>query len=282
MLGKLMKYEWRGLRKPMLILLAILAGTTLLTSILILSINPENDEVVLNISFLTTLASVMIYYFGLIACSLGVSLAIAIRFYKTCYTDQGYLTHTLPVSTRQLVGAKTIVACLCQLIMMICIVLSLVILIGVFFSHMISFADYNELNNINHIFYEINEEFTTEFGISFTAFCVFICGFSLISCVTSTMIIMGCVSLGQLYTKHRVLGAIIAYFLVTFVMQIAAYIGMIPFYANITKAEIAGETLKIFPAIMPMYLPILIVQIILAIGMYFTNIHMMTKRLNLE
>ena len=50
--------------------------------------------------------SIFLYYFGLIGCTLGTMLIIAIRFYKTCYTDQGYLTHTLPATTRQILNAK--------------------------------------------------------------------------------------------------------------------------------------------------------------------------------
>ena len=37
MLGKLMKYEWKGLKKPLSILLLVLLGITLLTGILILT-----------------------------------------------------------------------------------------------------------------------------------------------------------------------------------------------------------------------------------------------------
>ena len=45
MLGKLMKYEWRGLRLPLLIMLGILGGTTLLACIIIFTINPKMDDV---------------------------------------------------------------------------------------------------------------------------------------------------------------------------------------------------------------------------------------------
>lgn len=107
MLGKLIKYEWKSLSRQFLVMLAILAGTTLVSSLIIVSINFEFDDVNENYSLFMLIGSVLIYYLGLIVCSIGTSLIVAIRFYKSCYTDAAYLTHTLPVSARQLVGAKT-------------------------------------------------------------------------------------------------------------------------------------------------------------------------------
>ena len=114
MLGKLIKYEWKSLSRQFLVMLAILAGTTLVSSLIIVSINFEFDDVNENYSLFMLIGSVLIYYLGLIVCSIGTSLIVAIRFYKSCYTDAAYLTHTLPVSARQLVGAKTIASCLIQ------------------------------------------------------------------------------------------------------------------------------------------------------------------------
>ncbi len=44
MLGKLIKYEWRGLRLPLTIMMIVLAGTMILTCGVILTINPKLDE----------------------------------------------------------------------------------------------------------------------------------------------------------------------------------------------------------------------------------------------
>ena len=45
MLGKLIKYEWKSLSRQFLVMLAILAGTTLVSSLIIVSINFEFDDV---------------------------------------------------------------------------------------------------------------------------------------------------------------------------------------------------------------------------------------------
>ena len=84
MLGKLIKYEWKSLSRQFLVMLAILAGTTLVSSLIIVSINFEFDDVNENYSLFMLIGSVLIYYLGLIVCSIGTSLIVAIRFYKSC------------------------------------------------------------------------------------------------------------------------------------------------------------------------------------------------------
>lgn len=285
MLGKLIKYEWKGLRKPLSILYLVLLGITIITAILILTINPEFDDVTVGLSVLFTVLSVLLYYFGIIACSYGTILIIAIRFYKTCYTDEAYLTHTLPVSTKQLVGAKTITAVLCHLLSMLFIVLTAVLLVGIFVTHMINLGEIPaaELSEgLSEVFAELNDEFATEMGISFVGYFAYLGIYSLIASVCSIISVLGCVSLGQLYTKHRILGAIIAYFAMTTILQVVAYVGMIPMYSKIFAAEYSGETVLMFDLLQPTLLITLAGSVIMAVVMHFVNMHMMTKRLNLE
>ena len=70
MLGKLIKYEWKSLSRQFLVMLAILAGTTLVSSLIIVSINFEFDDVNENYSLFMLIGSVLIYYLGLIVCSI--------------------------------------------------------------------------------------------------------------------------------------------------------------------------------------------------------------------
>lgn len=278
MLGKLMKYEWRGLRKPLLILFAVLAGTTLLSSFLILTINPSYDDVSNGLSVVLAFASLLLYYFGIIASSAGTSLIIAIRFYKTCYTDQGYLTHTLPVSAKQLVAAKTIMACVCQLLMFVCITVSIVTVVGVFIAHMINISD----SSFNITWSIIEQSFQDNFGIGTFYYFGFFAIYCLICSIAGTCMILGCVSLGQLYTKHRVLGAVIAYFGVSMILQIITFIGMIPMYIRLFTIAEKGMTITPIQVMQPLFIIILAASIIIAIVMHFVNIYMMTKKLNLE
>lgn len=284
MLGKLLKYEWKGLCSPLLIMLVVLGGTTALTSGVILTINPQYDETITWYSMMALILSIFLYYFGIIGCTLGTMLIIAIRFYKTCYTDQGYLTHTLPVSTRQILNAKIIASILIYLLMILAIVATVYIVIEVAIHHIFSFMpeDYDELRRVLSL--EIStllNEFEDELGISLGAYSAYMIIYMLISIIANIVTVLGCVSLGQLYAKHRVIGAIVAYFVVQFIMQIIGYICSIPMYTKMIVSTYDND-LTPFGIMSPTMNLTLLMTVIVAIVMYFINLHMMTKKLNLE
>lgn len=62
MLGKLIKYEWRGLRLPLTIMMIVLAGTMILTCGVILTINPKLDETLAWYSGVALTLSFLLYY----------------------------------------------------------------------------------------------------------------------------------------------------------------------------------------------------------------------------
>lgn len=286
MLGKLMKYEWRGLRLPVSIMIGILGATTLLTCIIIFTIDPKLDSVASGFSMISLVLSFMLYYFGVIGCSVGTMLIIAIRFYKTTYTDQGYLTHTLPVDSKTLLAAKTITSVLCHLIMLASIVITILIIIGVGIYHISNVSTYYDAQYWHHFFTEafsdFSEEFKEEYGISFGLFVVFYILFLIISSISGIMSVLGCISLGQLYAKHRILGAIIAYFGMMGIQQFISYIAMMPTYSKMLRAEALSETMPMLEVISPTMIITLLWSVTVAVVMHLINLHMMTKRLNLE
>lgn len=285
MLGKLLKYEWRGLRFPFLILLIVLASTTVLTCGVILTINPRYDESVAWYSALALMLSIFLYYFGIIGCTLGTSLIVVIRFYKTCYTDQGYLTHTLPVTARQLLNAKLIAAMIVDLLMVLSIVVSLFLIAEVALHHVASFIPgytYEEMmREFSEEFSYIFSEFEELLGIRFGLYLVYMIVYSIIAMIANIVTIFGCVSLGQLFTKHRIIGAIIAYFAVQFILQIVGYFVTLPMYTKMLVGNY-NNNFTMFGLLSPSLNLTLVTVVILAVIMYFVNLHMMTKKLNLE
>ncbi len=285
MLGKLMKYEWRGLRLPLLIMLGILGASTLLTCLLIFTINPRFDNVATGFSVMGLVLSILLYYFGIIGCSVGTMLIIAIRFYKTTYTDEGYLTHTLPVETKTLLAAKTITAVLCYLLMLLGVVATLFIIIGAIYTHVCNISAYEGVyfdQQLGEMLAELSDGFRREYGISFGGFVAFYAIFMVVACISAIMTVLGCVSLGQLYTKHRIIGAIIAYFAVMSVQQFISYLAMLPTYSRMLRAEAMAETIPMFEIISPTMILSLLWAVAVSVIMHIVNLHMMTKRLNLE
>lgn len=283
MLGKLLKYEFKGLITPMLIMLAILLGTTVIAASTICSITPDLNESMEGIAIITTMFSFLLYYIGIIGCSLGMMIIIGIRFYKTCYTDQGYLTHTLPVTTHQLVGAKTIASVVSYLIVFAGMVISIISLVYIGVGHVIKLDDDLDKATVHSAFGLIDKGIEEVFGKSASSIFGFYMVCIVIGCISAVMIIMGCVSLGQMYTKHRIIGAILAYFIVMFAQQIVNSIFSAFSYASILSVNDMSASANIFDRIFgPQMICMIIFNVIVAIVLYFVNIHMMTKRLNLE
>ena len=283
MLGKLIKHEWRGYKVSLIIIFAVLAVTTLLTGLMIQTINPDHDDVVSGLSLMITIFSIFLYYFGIIGCILGSMLVIAVRFYKTCYTDQGYLTHTLPASPVQILSSKIITAVLHYMLVAAGIVVSFIIIaMSAFFRG--EQLNPSEFSNVSfgELYSEININFENEFGVSLTLYFIVILLFAIISLISTIIITLGCVSLGQLFTKHRIIGAIIAFFGVNTILQIISFVATIPMYIKIGAAEMYNQNMTPFEAISPSFLITILGTVVMAVIMYFVNLHMMTKKLNLE
>lgn len=292
MLGKLLKYEWKGFRFPLLIMLIVLAGTTALACVVILSINPRYDEAFRGFSMTSLIFSILIYYFGIIGCSWGVIIVIAVRFYKTCYSDNGYLTHTLPVSAQKILSAKIISSFIAVMLMTLAVTATVLIVLNVGINHIISLA----LEESNAHFYDIEEarreifkeissvftEFKDALGISYGLFIAYSIVYYIIAVLSNVVTVLGCVSLGQLYAKHRIIGAIIAYFVVQFVLQIFMRIAIMPMYSRMMSNFGSREKYTIFGFLSPTMNLTLLFMVIMAAAMYFINLYMMTKKLNLE
>ncbi len=73
-------------------------------------------------------------------------------FYKTCYTDQGYLTHTLPVTPHQLLNSKILTAIFTHLLMIFAIILSIFIILQVGIHHVFSFIPDYSYAELRHEF----------------------------------------------------------------------------------------------------------------------------------
>lgn len=285
MLGKLIKYEWKGLRFPLMIMMIVLAGTMILTCGVILTINPKLDETLTWYSVMALMLSIFLYYFGIIGCTLGTTLIVVVRFYKTCYTDQGYLTHTLPVTPHQLLNSKILTAIFTQLLMIFAIILSIFIILQVGIHHVFSFIpdySYAELRHeFSIVFADILDSFEDEFGLRLGLYIAYLLFYCIVGVISNVITLFGCVSLGQLYAKHRIVGAIAAYFLLQFVMMIIGYITAIPMYTRML-AGTYYDNATVFGIMSPTMNMSLLTTVLLAVVMYFVNLHMMTKKLNLE
>lgn len=100
MFGKLLKHEWLGSRRLVGILCGIIAAAGVLSggSLRNLTWSAVNENQAMVAAYTTVLATALMVVLG--CCVLSMYFLVY-RFYKTRFTDQGYLMLTLPVTTHQ-------------------------------------------------------------------------------------------------------------------------------------------------------------------------------------
>lgn len=217
MLGKLIKYEWKNTWKTGCLLLI---GLALITFLGWLSFQSQVWQAAesggynrMTVWDILSFAMLMLYVVLLIVINYGILVYVGVRFYKTMYTDEGYLLHTLPVTKHQLLLSKILIGGVWSLLILLGVYLSVFLLalsmIGVFMP-----ADYTYSQLLGEFFAEFgNLDVLCRdlFDMGIASFSVMTVLITLISPFASITVLFGAISIGQLFTKHRVLMAIVSY-----------------------------------------------------------------------
>lgn len=104
MLGKLIKYDMKALNRFLILIHGFLLFAALLVRFFLTGrvlVETPKDGTLLGLSFL-------LFFLIIMSVSFGTFIVIAVRFYKNLFSDEGYLTRTLPVTSGQHLLSKTI------------------------------------------------------------------------------------------------------------------------------------------------------------------------------
>ncbi|MGN1181311.1 MAG: hypothetical protein ACI4SD_08850 [Suilimivivens sp.] len=274
MLGKLLKHEWKSVWKVPAVLLGVmlvlsaLAGTTFML--------PVWDSDINGLELLVILIW-MLFYFAIIGVSLGVTLYMAIHFYKSMFTDEGYLTHTLPVTSHELLISKILPIMAWSALTTIGIFAS----VGIFGGMAVA-AFKPAAMTFGEIFERVLEELTQAgvFGnIGWEAFLGSLVFLGITGLINGAMMIVGSVSIGQLVGKHKVLGSIGAYFALNTVIQIVSSALIMPVMLVNVKND---DPASVFDVLAPTYFAIGVVAILVSAGLYFLSEYLIRRKLNLD
>lgn len=134
--------------------------------------------------------------------SLATEILIAIRFYKNLFSNEGYLTHTLPATRGQHLAAKTVAGGLWLFLDQVLLFVSLFFVIAT--------------SDVVDLYWENKDAFLTELGLAgmnlpAAKIILFILLFSLINAVSSAIMIYASIVVGQRFQSHPVLGAVVSY-----------------------------------------------------------------------
>lgn len=120
MLGKLIKYEFKGTARLYLPFFALLVLLTVVNRFS-LQFSVSHSEIM----EIPSVLAMMLYIVAVIAIFVIAMVATVQRFYKNFMTDEGYLMFTLPVSQDGLILSKLIVATIWNIFSVLIAMLSL-------------------------------------------------------------------------------------------------------------------------------------------------------------
>lgn len=296
MLGKLFKHEWKGTYRTGCLMLVALVGITFLSWLAFQSpmwrtLYGNNDYYQANFGIsmlnLASTFTLILYFVLLVAVPIGTTAYLAVRFYRTMYTDEGYLTHTLPVKEGQLMAVKTLISSLWLLIVSLGVILSvfalMVFLINAILPPEYTFAEFwEEFRRIYETeMRDVLAMMEKEMGISFRGYFIYTVISLVLGSFTSIMTLFGAISIGQLFAKHRVLMAIVSYILVRIITGIFASAVESLFAASLAGS--ARDSLTAVGSYLNANLIIaLVLNLIFAVLLYLVSWLVNTRKLNLE
>lgn len=288
MLGKLFKYEWKSISKIGCIMLLTLLAVTLLGSVA-LWVSPlgkimEGDSTVLNnemqsfVFVISMVASLFLYILLLMGVMYGIVIYLGVHFYKTMYTDQGYLTHTLPVSSHQLLISKTLAAGLWNLLIFLALGISVIVLTAVLAATAVRATDAGlNFGAFWEEFGDMLAELVNEMDMRSLHYIIVLMLTLLLSPFSSAMMMFGALTIGQLSRKHKVLMGIVAYVGLMMVNYILSLIGQLctaTFYSNSYSAY--GNYMLL------QYDLSLLQSVVFGVVLYFVSHYIISRKLNLE
>lgn len=268
MLKTLLKYEWKATWK---FLVSINLFIILITIIGIISFelgmwNWTNDTLIAIAIF-----AYLFYIIAISAAGISTSVYLYIRFYKTMYTDEGYLTHTLPVSANMHIISKLLIAVFWTMVSSTVMLISVIILLIYIMAALSDAPILETFLVMTTAFSEFN------INISGVLFAIELIVITLISSFGSILMGYVAISIGQLVQKHKIGTSILIYFGFYMAMQTVCSIIMLPM---MTISIVSGtSSFYLFNSVV---IATGIVYAILSVVLYFVILHITKKKLNLD
>ncbi|MSS64694.1 hypothetical protein [Velocimicrobium porci] len=266
MLSKLIKYEFKSTAKWFFPLYAFTVVLAQLTKMLISS--SIFEEGMLNI---IPTAITSLYVISIVATFIITFFLIVYRFYKSMVTNEGYLTHTLPVTTTKLILSKLISATLWAILASIIALISILIL----------YFDVTEFQELKHFFSSSNlqliaEELSSN-GFSFILTIIEAIVLVLITICYYILKIYAAIAIGQLFNTQKLLASFAFYFVLGFITQvISIFIMLVPMFSDWISSD---GSIDFFHTLLPT--GIISTFLLCVIHFAITN-YIFSKKLNLE
>ena len=274
MLRKLYKYDLKSVSLLLVILHAVLLVYTVIGRIGIFIAERAQAFVSPEASRLWGIAGAF-YIVGFILFILAIVIAtvvyLAVRIQKNLFSDEGYLTHTLPVKPTQILGSKVFVIWTWSVIDFICVMISVFTLI--------TYKD---------TLPEILKGASTFFGTLFGSF-----GFTnwleeVITLLAGLsqyfgfypLLLLFAMCLGNLFKSHKIMGTLLSFFglniVLSFLSTMITFI--IPGLSPFMQANLTQDNLSVYSGRLMIFT--LVWNILFSAIFFVGSRYILTKKLN--
>lgn len=285
MLRKLIKYEWKSTYKvgSLMLITSLVIGLLGAITVRFAFHDDMENELASSVFPILGFFTLLLFFLLLVSIVYGNLIYQGVKFYKSMYCDEGYLSHTLPVTTHQLLLSKIFVSGIWVLLIAVSLFVAGFMFVGSLISA--SGADMSLWEVIREIFRHL-PELKEEFGISITPYVIWFILTVFVGPFISMASLFGAITMGQIVNKHRGLMAFVFYLLYMVVNWICQMITGMPFeYAKYNSLN-SGYDDSFFGtfsgANVGKCFTQLAVNFVLAMIMYAIAYHINEKKLNLE
>ncbi len=276
MLTKLLKYDMKFSYRVMLfIYMAAIALSGFLSVTLLLSQTVEYISIFSLISFLP-------YMFSLFAVALSGFLVVAVRVYKNLYTDEGYLTFTLPVTSAQIIWSKVFLYGFWQITGMIVLLVSMALpVLTLAYSQGVGgeIVGIIELV-IDYLGFWARTVLNLDAQMIAVFFAVLFLEF-VVMLISTPVVIVFSFSVGQLANRYRLLATFGVYYVYNLIMNTIFSIVESTFIV-VESLLVPGTSVSFdITSFVHASLISLTIDIVMVIFIFMISRHIMTKKLNL-
>lgn len=281
MLKKLLKYDLKSMVRLLVPLSLAVIGTTIAGTAALRGIQSVNDvrqgSWILNSTLAILFASTIL---ALIAYVFFSQILIMYRYYTNLFTDEGYLTFTLPAKTSSVLTAKVINAIIWSTYTFVILFLCIFIY-AAFGSADTGLINVEFFSGIKRFLNAAAEEYSAGIIVKYVIEGIV---FYIVAMLYSTLSIYLALTIGSIIAKkHKILASIGIYYAINTVMSmfmmivngILMFTDLYPAYVSAYEANVTGILDTVFIINAGSFL-------IFAIAAYYLTRHLLKNKLNLS
>lgn len=283
MFSKLLKHEWKANWRLLGILSLAVIGLALVGTIALRVMVNYGDMLTESNFFLALLMLplallVFIGFIGLVIYAAAVLFVLLFRFYKNKFTDEGYLTFTLPVNTHQIFLSSGLImlAWLIIAVVLVVVLFAAMILFGTATQGLVNMELIRNLQGTKDVLQIFDEIYRSILGDGYD---ILLLLSLVIAPVYTVVLAMSCITLGAVVAKkHKILAAIGIYYGANTVLGIvSSVITTIPslIFLGTQGATSVNQQFSLAMAVQ------LMIYAGVIVGGYFLSTNLMKKKLNL-